>query len=44
MADCQLIHMANDELNLFTGEGKVPFEWNPMEFRITHALLSQIFS
>ena len=44
MADCQLIGMTDDELNLFIGEGKVPSGWNPVDFRITHGVLSQIFS
>ena len=44
MADCQLICMTDDELNLFLGGGKVPSGWNPVDFRITHGLLSQIFS
>ena len=44
MADCQLIGMTDDELNLFIGGGKAPSGWNPVDFRITHGLLSQIFS
>ena len=43
MADWQLIDMTNYERNLFIGEGKVPSEWDPVEFRITHHLFSQIF-
>ena len=43
-ADCKLIGMTDDELNLFVGEEKVPSGSNSVELRITHGLLSQIFS
>ena len=36
--------MPHDELNLFIGKGRVPSGWNPVELRVTHGLLSQIFS